>query len=188
MIYWQLFETFFLIGLFGYGGGYASMELIRSRVVLQRAWMTGAEFTDVITISEMTPGPMGINIASFVGVRVGGISGTVVATLSYVLPSLILVMTFAAVYFKYQKLKGVQGVLAGLRPAVVAMIAAAMLRLVGNAVWGGLEQISFINTNWVAVFVCLAGLWFLRKKKTGPIPVIFASGVVGALIYGVLGF
>lgn len=187
MIYWQLFETFFLIGLFGYGGGYASMELIRSRVVSQRAWMSTAEFTDVITISEMTPGPMGINIASFVGVRVGGVLGTVVATLSYILPSLILVMIFAAVYFKYQNLKGVQGVLAGLRPAVVAMIAAAMVRLVGNAVWGGLEQISLENTNWVAVPVCLAGLWFLRKKKTGPIPVIAVSGLVGAVIYGALG-
>ncbi|MCI8514554.1 MAG: chromate transporter [Lachnospiraceae bacterium] len=169
MIYWQLFETFFLIGLFGYGGGDASMELIRSRVVLQRAWMTGAEFTDVITISEMTPGPMGINIASFVGIRVGGVPGTVVATLSYVLPSLVIVMIFAGVYFKYQNLRAVQGVLAGLRPAVVAMIAVAMLRLAGNAFWGGIERISFANTNWAAILV------------------IFASGVIGALVYGFAG-
>ena len=187
MIYWQLFTTFFLIGLFGYGGGYASMELIRSRVVVQRAWMTVAEYTDVITISEMTPGPMGINIASFVGVRVGGVPGTIVATFAYVLPSLVIVMIFAAIYFKYRNLKGVQGVLAGLRPAVVAMIAAAMLRLVANAVWGGLGQISVGNTNWVAVVLCAAGVWLMRKKKVGPIPIIFAAGAVGGLIYGLFG-
>ena len=80
MLYLQLFKTFFLIGLFSFGGGLASMELIRSRVVTQQHWLTNTEFTDIISISEMTPGPLGINIASFVGTRTAGIPGTVIAT------------------------------------------------------------------------------------------------------------
>ena len=100
MILFDLFTTFLLLGAFSFGGGVGSMELIRSRVVTMRGWMTNAEFTDIISISEMTPGPLGINIASFVGARTAGIPGTIVATFSYVLPAIFIVMIMAKIFFR----------------------------------------------------------------------------------------
>ncbi len=187
MIYWQLFETFFLVGLFSFGGGYASMELIRTRVVTQRQWLTNMEYTDVISIAEMTPGPMGINIASFVGTRVAGILGTVVATFSYVLPSLFIVMFMAKLYEKYRSLSGMQGVLKGLRPAVAAMLTAALLRLTLNAFWGEGGAVSLPDTNVIAVALAAVIFLLLQKKKLNAIQAILLSGVVGAVIYAITG-
>lgn len=186
MIYLQLFKTFFLIGLFSFGGGYASMELIRSRVVMQQQWLTNTEFTDIISIAEMTPGPLGINIASFVGTRTGGIPGTIIATMSYVLPAMIIVLILAKVYYKCRNLNGVQGVLKGLRPAVAAMVLAAALKLVGTAWWDGLENLSLSATNWVAIPITILFLILLQKKKVGPVQAILGSGVVGAVFYALL--
>lgn len=186
MIYLELFKTFFLIGLFSFGGGMANMELMRSRVVTQHGWMTTGEFTDIISIAEMTPGPLGINIASFVGTRVAGIPGTLAATLSYVLPSLVVVMILARVYYKYRNLDGVRGVLNGLHPAIVAMVLAAALKIVGNAWWGGLENVNFSDTNVVAVALTLIFLVLLQKKKLGPVQSILLCGGAGAVLYGVM--
>ena len=139
MILFDLFTTFLLLGAFSFGGGIGSMELIRSRVVTMRGWMTNAEFTDIISISEMTPGPLGINIASFVGARTAGIPGTIVATFSYVLPAIFIVMIMARIFFRCRNLKGVQGVLKGLRPAIAAMVLAAAVSLSGTAWWNGIR-------------------------------------------------
>ena len=187
MIYLKLLQTFLLIGLFSFGGGYASMELIRTRVVAKQHWMTDAEFTDIISIAEMTPGPLGINIASFVGTRTAGIWGTLIATIAYALPAMVIVMILANVYDRYRSLHGIQGVLKGLRPAVAAMVLAAALKLTGSAWWGGLEQISIPNTNWISIPVSLAMLILLCKKKLGPVQAIFSSGVIGAILYAMLG-
>lgn len=185
MIYLQLFQTFFIVGLFGFGGGYGATALMQDLIVTERGWLTMKQFADVITVSEMTPGPMGINIASFVGVQVAGIPGTLVATLSYVFPSAVIVMTLARIYMKYRKLKAVQDVLKGLQPAVCALVISAAVRLFVNAVWAG--QINIPDTNWVAAVMCAVLLVLLRLKKIAPIPAIFASGFVGAVIYGVFG-
>lgn len=187
MIYLQLFKTFLMIGLFSFGGGYASMELIRSRVVVQQQWLTDIEYTDIISIAEMTPGPLGINIASFVGTRTAGVPGTVVATMAYVLPAMVIVMALSKVYDKCRGLDKVQGVLKGLRPAVTAMVLAAALKLSGTAYWGGLERMSVPDTNWIAVPVSLVFLFLLQKKRLGPVQVILGSGAVGALLYGAFG-
>lgn len=187
MIIYQLFKTFFLLGLFSFGGGYASMELIRSRVVAEHQWLTDGEYTDIISIAEMTPGPLGINIASFVGTRTAGIPGTLAATFAYVLPALVIVLILSYVYDRYRSLKGVQGVLQGLRPAVVAMIIAAAVRLVGTAWWNGLSSFSLEHTNWIAVILSLALFFLLQKKKLGPIQAILSSGVIGGILYWVLG-
>ena len=187
MICLQLFRTFFLIGLFSFGGGMASMELIRSRVVTQQNWLTNSEFTDIISISEMTPGPMGINIASFVGTRVAGIPGTMAATFAYVLPALVIVMILAKIYYKYRNLDTVQGVLKGLHPAVAAMVLAAAVKLSGNALWGGIEAFSLPDTNWIAAVLAVIFFVLLQKKKAGPVQAILASGVVGAVLYAVWG-
>lgn len=184
MIVLQLFKTFFLIGMFSFGGGMASMELIRSRVVSQQGWLSNSEFTDIISISEMTPGPLGINIASFVGTRVAGVPGTMAATFAYVLPAFVIVMILAGVYYKYRNLSGVQGVLKGLHPAVAAMVLAAAVKLVGNAWWGGIEMFGAENTNVIAVIITLIFFVLLQKRKVGPVQAILASGVIGAIAYG----
>lgn len=183
MILFDLFKVFFLLGLFSFGGGYASMELIRSRVVTDYHWLTDWEYTDIISIAEMTPGPLGINIASFVGTRTAGVAGTLIATLSYILPALVIVLILSWFYDRYRSLEGVQGVLSGLRPAVVAMIIAAAVQLVGTAWWDGLSHLALENTNWTAVVLSLALLNLLQKKKLGPIQAILASGAVGGAVY-----
>ena len=183
MILFDLFKVFFLLGLFSFGGGYASMELIRSRVVTDYHWLTDWEYTDIISIAEMTPGPLGINIASFVGTRTAGVAGTLIATLSYILPALVIVLILSWLYDRYRSLEGVQGVLSGLRPAVVAMIIAAAVQLVGTAWWDGLSHLALENTNWTAVVLSLVLLVLLQKKKLGPIQAILASGAVGGAVY-----
>ena len=129
MIYQKLFLSFFQIGLLSFGGGYASMPLIQEQVVNKHAWLTLAEFADVITISQMTPGPIAINSSTFVGMRIAGILGAVVATLGCVLPSCLIVLSLAFLYQRYKNLSLVQSILAGLRPAVVALIASAGLSI-----------------------------------------------------------
>lgn len=187
MIYLRLIRVFFLIGLFSFGGGLASTELIRSRVVSQQGWMTNSEFTDIISISEMTPGPIGINIASFVGTRVAGIPGTMAATFAYVFPAMVIVLILARIYYKYRKLDSVQGVLKGLHPAVAAMVLAAAVKLAGNAFWGGMESFSLPDTNWIAVGIAMMFFILLQKKKAGPVQSILASGVIGAVLYVICG-
>ena len=186
-IVFQLFRTFFLLGAFSFGGGVASMELIRVRVVNDNMWLTNSEFTDIISISEMTPGPLGINIASFVGTRIAGIPGTIAATLGYVCPAVIIVMVLAWVYVRFRTLDTVQGVLKGLRPAVVAMILSSAITLTCNAVWGGKENVSAANTNVIAIILTVIFIVLLHKKKIGPVKAIMVSGVVGAIIYAALG-
>ena len=136
MIYLQLFLSFLQIGAFSFGGGYAAMPLIQNQVVQLHSWLSQSEFTDLITISQMTPGPIAINSATFVGTRIAGIPGALAATAGCVLPSCILVTLLAKIYLKYRNLSLLQGVLKSLRPAVIAMIAAAGASILVNAFWG----------------------------------------------------
>ena len=121
MIYLELFLSFLQIGLFSFGGGYAAMPLIQGQVVNGHHWLSMTEFTDLITISQMTPGPIAVNSATFVGIRIAGIPGALVATLGCILPSCLIVTLIASFYLKYRNLSVFQSVLATLRPAVVAM-------------------------------------------------------------------
>ena len=122
MIYFRLFLSFLQIGAFSFGGGYAAMPLIQNQVVTLHGWLNLAEFTDLVTISQMTPGPIAINAATFVGTRIAGTPGALAATIGCVLPSCILVTLLAKIYLKYRNLSLIQGVLKSLRPAVGAMI------------------------------------------------------------------
>lgn len=140
MIYWELLLSFMQIGLFSIGGGYASMPLIQAQVVEKHQWLTMAEFADIITISQMTPGPVAINSATFVGMRIGGIGGAVIATLGCILPSCVIVLALSWFYFKYRDVSAVQGVLGGLRPAVVALIGSAGLTILLMSFFGGATE------------------------------------------------
>lgn len=184
MIYLELLWSFMQIGLFSIGGGYAAMPVIQSQVVDLHHWLTLEEFADVITIAEMTPGPIAINSATFVGIQVAGIPGAIVSTLGCVIPSCIIVLTLAFFYYKYKNLRMVQGVLEGLRPAIVALIASAGLSILILSVFGN-NGVSWAihQINWVSVALFGAALFVLRKWKPSPIVVMLGCGVVGMLVY-----
>lgn len=130
MIYLQLFYTFFKIGLFGFGGGYAMLSMIQGEVVTRYDWVSTQEFTDIVAISQSTPGPIGINAATYVGfTATGSIWGSVIATFAVVLPSFILMLTISKFFLKYQKHPAVEAVFCGLRPAVVGYWQSAALVL-----------------------------------------------------------
>lgn len=187
MIYIELFLCFVQIGLFSIGGGYAAMPLIREQVVEMRGWLTMTQFGDVMTIAEMTPGPIAINSATFVGIQVAGVPGAIFATLGCIFPSLIIVLGLAFVYYRFKNLNIVQGVLAGLRPAVIAMIASAGISLILMAFWGK-QDLSCIREipDLVAVFLFAAGLFVLRKWKVSPLYVMGGCGLVGLILYSII--
>lgn len=178
MIYFQLFLSFLQVGMFSVGGGYAAMPLIQSQVVETHAWLSMSEFTDLITIAEMTPGPIAINSATFVGIRIAGIGGAVIATLGCILPSCFIVSLLAFIYYKYKGVPAVQSVLAGLRPAVVALIAAAGFSILNLVLFsGGSRQLQ--NVNWVGAGIFLLAFIALRKWRPNPILVMSLCGVAG---------
>lgn len=188
MIYLELFWSFFQVGLFSIGGGYAAMPLIQAQVVDQHGWLSLSEFIDVITISQMTPGPIGINSATFVGIKIAGIGGALVSTLGCILPSCIIVLTLAHFYFKYQNLTAVRGILNGLRPAVIAMIASAGLSILLNASFaGGVLPSSLADVSWIGICLFLAAFVVLRKWKPNPIWVMLGCGILGMFLFRFFG-
>lgn len=180
MIYLELFWSFLKIGLFSFGGGYAAMPLIQEQVVSSHDWLSMAEFTDLITISQMTPGPIAINSATFVGIKIAGIPGALVSTIGCILPSCIIVMLIAKLYLKYRTVNMLQSVLNSLRPAVVAMIASAGISVLITAFWGSAELISLAGTNWILVIIFAACVVLLRKFRMNPILVMVLAGIVKA--------
>ena len=185
MLYLELLWSFFQIGLFSIGGGYAAMPLIEHQVVDLHGWLTLTQFADIVTISQMTPGPIAINSATFVGTRVAGLPGAIVATVGCVLPSCIIVLFLAFLYERYRGLGVVQGILAGLRPAVVALIASAGLSLLALALCGE-GSVSTENIQWLSVAIFAAGFVVLRKWKPDPILVMVASGAAGLVLYSLV--
>ena len=186
MIYLQLFFSFLQIGMFSFGGGYAAMPLIREQGVSCHGWLdmgefSMAEFTDLITISQMTPGPIAINSATFVGTKIAGIPGAVVSTLGCILPSCILVTLLAWLYLKYQEMNLLQSVLQSLRPAVVAMIASAGVSILVSAFWNGADAIALADTRWMMVGIFVICLILLRKTKWNPVLVMALAGVLKLL-------
>lgn len=182
MIYLQLLWSFFQIGLFSFGGGYAALPLIQSLVVEQRGWLSLTEFTDLISISQMTPGPIALNAATFVGTRVAGFPGALVATLGNILPSFIIALALAMLYTRFKNLPVIQGVLAGLRPTVVALIASAAVSIVLSAFFGPAGFVPSINAlDWFAMALFALGFLLLRKFKLNPMFVMLGSGAMGAL-------
>lgn len=186
MIYLDLLWSFFQIGLFSIGGGYAAIPLIQNQVVDVHKWLTMSQFADIMTIAEMTPGPIAINSATFVGIQVAGIPGAIIATIGCILPSCVIVMTLAYIYYRFRGLKMVQGVLAGLRPAIVAMIASAGITLVIMSFYG--ERVlpaDLSGINIISVIIFAVGFLILRKWKVNPIYVMMGAGIAGVLLYSI---
>lgn len=180
----DLFFSFFQIGLFSVGGGYAAIPLIQSQIVDRLHLLSLAEFTDLITIAEMTPGPIAINSATFVGTRCAGLFGAVVCTLGCMLPSFCICLALAYVYYKYRSVSGVQIVLGALRPAVVALIASAGLSILLLAVFrAAKDQIALADFHVIEAALFAACLFVLRRWKPSAVLIILGSGVVGTVLY-----
>lgn len=180
----KLFLSFLQVGLFSVGGGYAAIPLIQYQIVEVHKLMTLAEFTDLITIAEMTPGPISINSATFVGTRLAGLPGAIICTLGCIIPAFCICLTLAYFYYKYRKFSGVQTVLSALRPAVVALIASAGLSILSLALFG-VEESSIVlsDIRWIELGLFAGGLYLLRRYKVNAIAIIFGSGIIGTLLY-----
>ena len=187
MIYLELFWSFFQIGLFSIGGGYAAMPLIQNQVVDIHSWLTMTQFADIMTIAEMTPGPIDINSATFVGIQVAGLPGALIATIGCVFPSCVIVVTLAYIYYRFRSLNMVQGVLSGLRPAVIAMIASAGISLLIMAFYGQRTlPKDLASLDVIAVIIFAIGFFVLRKGKPNPLWVMAGSGVAGIILYSLV--
>ncbi len=172
------------VGLFSFGGGLAALPLIQNQIVEIHNWMTFAEFTDLITIAQMTPGPIAINSATFIGMRIAGLPGAIIATIGGIFPSTIIVTVLAFIYTKYGDLTVIKGILSGLRPVIVALIGAAGLKILQFSVLGTSNLTINPNTiNYISIGLFVSAIFVLRKWKPNPILVMFGSGVIGGAIY-----
>lgn len=158
------------------------MPLIQGQVVTDHGWLSMTEFTDLITISQMTPGPIAINSATFVGIKIAGIPGALVATIGCILPSCIIVTLVAKLYLKYRNMAVLQGILNSLRPAVVAIIASAGISILITAFWGNEAAVILSQTNWVMVLIFAGCIVLLQKFRMNPIWVMILAGVVNTAV------
>lgn len=193
---WQLFSTFFVIGLFNFGGGGAMLSLIQAQVVTEHGWLTEKAFTDIVAISQSTPGPIGINCATYVGFQVlhdegysnlAAILGSASTTLAIVLPSFLVFFAIIRIFNRFHQHPVFVSVMGALRPAVAGMIGAAALVLIFGISWtGGGLSMHILHDNfpdWKAWALFAASFLLCYTKKTGPITLLVASGVLGLLIY-----
>lgn len=178
MIFLELFLTFFKIGLFTFGGGYAMLPLIQSEV-LSKGWMTSEEIINFIAVSESTPGPFAINCSTYVGTEMGGILGGICATLGVVLPSFIVILIVAKIFDKFKNSRVVAGCMCGLKPAVIGLIGSAVITIAGSVfVPDGFKNFSFGLTFILSLVIYLI-MQFLTLKKVHPIIIICLSAVLG---------
>ena len=187
MIFLELFLSYLKIGFFGFGGGYAMLSLIQNEVVVQHGWLTNAEFADIIAISQMTPGPIAINSATYIGYTLGaetgglwtGILGAAVATFAVCLPALTLMLLITRFFLMLKNNPFVEGVMWAMRPVVVGMIAAAALLLIFPHGSDPGEQNFIDGWSWLLFGGVFAGSW----RKVNPILLILLSAVAGIIIY-----
>ena len=196
VLFLQLAWTFFVIGAFTIGGGYAMLSLIQNQVVVEHPWISEATFTDIVAVSQMTPGPVGINSATYVGYNVLynatgsqwlGVCGSLTATLALILPSLVIMLLIVRFYLRFKQSRLYAGTMEWLKPAVVGLIGAAALILIFSTEWtGGVPSVSIVTENfpdwksWVLLGGAFAaGYW----GKVNPIYLILAGAVLGLLLY-----
>ena len=193
MIFLELFYTFLKIGLFSFGGGYGMLSVIQGEVVTRHAWLTAAEFTDIVAVSQMTPGPIGINSATYVGYTAvlnatgnGGLAvlGSLAASLAVMLPSIVLMLIVSRFFMKYSKHRNVENVFRLLRPAVVGLIASAALLLITEENFGSPTDTPL--QFWVSVALFVAAFVAMKFFKVSPILILVLAGVFGGVFYGLI--
>ena len=188
MLLLKLFFAFIQVGMFSVGGGYAAIPLIQEQIVTIHHLMTIEEFSDLIKVAEMTPGPISINSATFVGMRIAGIPGVLLCSIGCIIPSFIICLTLAHFYYKYRTVSGVQVVLGSLRPAVVALIASAGASILMLGLFQAeLKDVVLGNLRYIELVIFVVALFLLRKFKLNAITIILGSGVVGTIVYVLMG-
>ena len=191
MIYLQLFLTFLEIGAFSFGGGYGMISIVREKV-LSHGWLTEDEILNIIAVSESTPGPIAINMATFVGSTQGGVLGSILATFGVVLPAFCIILMISAILRNFLKYKGVQAFLGGVRPAVVGLILATSINMFLTSIVGlsGIGSGIPFDPKGLIIFGILVGVGYfgkkVLKKKPSPILMILISAVLGMVMYGLL--
>lgn len=192
MIYLELFLTFFQIGAVSFGGGYGMISLIREKVITY-GWLSEEELLNMIAVSESTPGPIAVNMATFVGSSKGGVLGSALATLGVILPSFIIILLIAALIKNLLKYSGVKAFLEGVRPCVVGLIIATAVTMLMSNILGLAGIYNGINIDWRAliILISIAALALMIKKlirkKPSPIIMIMISAVLGMVVYGIGG-
>ena len=190
MIFLQLFITFVEIGLFGFGGGYGMLSLIQGEVVTKHAWLTAAEFTDIVAVSQVTPGPIGINSATYVGYAAvthagysasWGMLGSCLATVAVVLPSFLLMLLVVKFFQKYRDNAIVESMFASLRPTVVGLIAAAAILLMTRENFSTPSESSW--QFYISLFLFISTFIGTQYFKINPIRMILLCGLAGLLLY-----
>ena len=177
MIYLQLFISYLKIGFFGFGGGYAMLSLIQHEIVEEHGWITVSQFADIVAISQMTPGPIAINSATYIGYTVAGFWGSVVATVAVCLPALTVMLALTKFFIRLKDNKYMHGTLTAMKPVVVGMIIAAALLLIFPQQG---DQSSFID-HWSWILFCLT--LYASYLKVNPILLIVLSAIAGIVIY-----
>lgn len=183
---WNLFYTFFKIGLLSIGGGYAIIPLIQEQVVERAGWISDKMFTDIITISQMTPGPLAVNTSTFVGLQIGGIPGAAAATSGCVLCGVAMSLTLHRFFQKHQSSPYIFEILKGLKSASLGLIMSAAATIIILALWdsGTLRPESlFSELNYIALAIFVLAFLMLRRWKVNPIMIMLLSGVAGIFFY-----
>lgn len=190
MIYLQLFLTFLQIGAVSFGGGYGMISLIREKV-LEFGWLTEEELLNMIAVSESTPGPIAVNMATFIGSAQGGMLGSLLATLGVVLPSFLIILLIASIIRNFLKYKGVQGFLSGVRPCIVALIIATAITMLLSTLFGFSTVKNGFSLDYkamiiFAIIVAIALIFKkIKKKKPSPIIMIVISAGLGMILYSI---
>ena len=193
MIFFELLCSFLMIGLFSFGGGYGMLSVIQGEVVARHAWLTASEFTDIVAVSQMTPGPIGINSATYVGYTAVfnatgnealAVLGSLVASLAVMLPSIVLMLIVCRFFMKYYKHPNVEAVFRVLRPAVVGLIASAALLLMTEENFGSPTETPL--QFWVSVALFVAAFVAMKFFKVSPILILLLAGVFGGVFYGLI--
>lgn len=180
-LYLDLFLTFFKIGAFTFGGGYAMLPLVEQEV-MAHGWMTMNELINFIAVSESTPGSFAVNVSTYIGTVTGGLAGAIAATLGVVAPSFLIILIVAKSYEAFRSSLAVKGIMSGLRPTVVGLIAAALLS-VGKSVFFP-DAVIHWNRLLLSAGIFLLSVWLIRKKKMSPIPVILLGALIGIIAGG----
>ena len=193
MLFLELFYTFFKIGLFSFGGGYGMLSVIQGEVVSRHGWLSAAEFTDIVAVSQMTPGPIGINSATYVGYTAVfnsgapewlAVIGSLVASLAVMLPSVLLMLIVSRFFMKHSNNRNVEAVFKALRPTVVGLIASAALLLMTKENFGSMQETPL--QFWVSVALFVAAFVAMKFFKVSPILILLLAGAFGGVFYGLV--
>lgn len=185
MILLELFTSFMLVGIMTYGGGYSALPIVEDLIVRRHGWLTSAELADIVSISEMSPGPFSLNCSSFVGMKVAGIPGAILATTGFLALPLAVVLILAFLYGRYRAFPVVGKVFSVLNACIVAVLLSSAINLIVSSVFGG--ALFSGKVDFLALVIFLVSFLGLFKLKLNPVLLLFASALVGAVLYPVLG-